>query len=50
MALAFQLAQPGCSTITVGLKTRQQVEEMVNAVNEKQSYNWPEIISELEKA
>jgi aryl-alcohol dehydrogenase-like predicted oxidoreductase len=50
MALAFQLAQAGCSTITVGLKTRRQVEEMVKAVNEEQAYNWPEIISELEKA
>jgi aryl-alcohol dehydrogenase-like predicted oxidoreductase len=49
MALAFQLAQPGCSTITVGLKTRKQVVEMVAAVNEKQAYNWSEIINQLEQ-
>ena len=34
MALSFQLAHPGCSTITVGMKTRRQVEENVAALNE----------------
>ena len=34
-ALQFQLGHPGVSTITVGMKTRRQVEETVNALNEK---------------
>ena len=34
MALQFQLARRGVSTITVGMKTRRQVEENVNALRE----------------
>jgi len=34
-ALQFQLAHPGVSTITVGMKTRHQVEENVNALNQE---------------
>jgi aryl-alcohol dehydrogenase-like predicted oxidoreductase len=48
MSLAFQLAQPGCSTITVGMKTRKQVEENVAAVAERKQYDWPAIIATLE--
>ena len=48
MSLAFQLAQPGCSTITIGLTTRKEVEEDVAALSEKHSYNWPQIIATLE--
>jgi aryl-alcohol dehydrogenase-like predicted oxidoreductase len=50
MALAFQLAQPGCSTITIGLKTRQQVEENVAALSEKHQHDWNDIIPALEAA
>ena len=35
MALQFQLAHPGVSTITVGMKTRRQVEENVNGLREE---------------
>jgi len=49
MALAFQLAQPGCSTITIGLKTRKQVEENVRALAETRAHDWDQIISELER-
>ena len=48
MALHFHLAQRGCSTITVGMKTRKQVEENVAAVQEKFKYNWKEIVAALE--
>jgi aryl-alcohol dehydrogenase-like predicted oxidoreductase len=48
MALAFQLAHPGCSTITVGMKTRRQVEENVAAVTRRASFDWPKIIAALE--
>jgi myo-inositol catabolism protein IolS len=49
VALAFQLAQPGCSTITIGLKTRKQVEENVKALAETRAHDWNQIISELER-
>ena len=48
MALHFQLAHPGCSTVTVGMKTRRQVEENVAAVTHQGNYDWPEVISVLE--
>jgi aryl-alcohol dehydrogenase-like predicted oxidoreductase len=48
MALHYHLAQRGCSTITVGMKTRKQVEENVAAVKEKYKYNWKEMIAALE--
>ena len=48
MALHYHLAQRGCSTITVGMKTRKQVEEIVAAVKEKFKYNWKEITAALE--
>jgi aryl-alcohol dehydrogenase-like predicted oxidoreductase len=48
MSLAFQLAQPGCGTISLGLKTRQQVAENVAALNEKHTYNWPQITAALQ--
>ena len=35
MALQFQLAHPGVSTVTVGMKTRRQVQENVNALREQ---------------
>ena len=47
MALQFQLANPGCSTITVGMKTRQQVEENVAALREPRHFNWDEITATL---
>ena len=50
MALQFQLAHPGCSTITVGMKTRQQVEENVAAVGERHAYDFERIIATLEGA
>jgi aryl-alcohol dehydrogenase-like predicted oxidoreductase len=34
MALQFQLAHPGVSTVTVGMKTGRQVQENVNALLE----------------
>jgi aryl-alcohol dehydrogenase-like predicted oxidoreductase len=48
MALHYHLAQRGCSTITVGMKTRKQVEENVAAVKEKFKYNWKEMVAALE--
>ena len=48
MALQFQLAHPGCSTITVGIKSRQQVEENVAAVAARGDFDWPAIIATLE--
>jgi aryl-alcohol dehydrogenase-like predicted oxidoreductase len=48
MALQFHLAHPGCSTITVGMKTRRQVEENVAAVNARGDFDWPAIIATLE--
>jgi aryl-alcohol dehydrogenase-like predicted oxidoreductase len=48
MALNFQLAHPGCSTITVGMKTRRQVEENVAALKETHRHDWQQIISTLE--
>jgi predicted aldo/keto reductase-like oxidoreductase len=48
MAMQFQLGHPGCSTITVGMKTRRQVDENVAAVSEQVSYDWPRIINTLE--
>ncbi|MEA2709712.1 MAG: hypothetical protein QOF78_2313 [Phycisphaerales bacterium] len=48
MALNFQLMQTGCSTITVGMKTRRQVEENVAAIREQRDHDWQEIISTLQ--
>jgi aryl-alcohol dehydrogenase-like predicted oxidoreductase len=48
MAMQFQLDHPGCSTITVGMKTRKQVEENVAAVSKRANYDWPKIIAMLE--
>jgi aryl-alcohol dehydrogenase-like predicted oxidoreductase len=48
MAMQFQLAHPGCSTITVGMKTRRQVEENVAAVRSRRDYDWQKIIATLE--
>ena len=48
MAMQFPLAHLGCSTITVGMKTRKQVEENVAAVSKSQTYDWPKIIATLE--
>ena len=48
MALQFHLAHPGCSTITVGMKTRRQVEENVAAVEKGGEFDWPEIVKKLE--
>jgi aryl-alcohol dehydrogenase-like predicted oxidoreductase len=48
MALQYQLAHPGCSTVTVGMKTRKQVEENVAAVTARRDYDWPRIIATLE--
>ena len=39
MALQFQLAHSGVSTVTVGMKTRAQVQENVNALLEKLNDN-----------
>ena len=50
MAMQFQLAHPGCSTITVGMKTRRQVEENVAAVSATAQFDWPSIIATLEGA
>ena len=50
MALRFQLAHPGCSTITVGMKTRRQVAENVAAINERHDFDWQQIIATLEGA
>jgi aryl-alcohol dehydrogenase-like predicted oxidoreductase len=50
MAMAFQLAHPGCSTITVGLKTRRQVDEVVAALGERFGYDFDSIIATLEGA
>jgi aryl-alcohol dehydrogenase-like predicted oxidoreductase len=49
MAMQFQLAHPGCSTITVGMKTRRQVEENVAAVNERRRHDWSRIIEVLKR-
>jgi myo-inositol catabolism protein IolS len=48
MALHFQLAHPGCSTITVGMKTRAQVEENVKAIEQGYKFDWKQIIESLE--
>ena len=48
MALQFQIAHPGCSTISVGMKTRRQVEENVAAISERHHHDWQQIISTLE--
>jgi aryl-alcohol dehydrogenase-like predicted oxidoreductase len=48
MAMQFQLAHPGCSTVTVGMKTREQVEANLAAAGERGPYNWDEIIRILE--
>ena len=48
MALQFQLAQVGCSTITVGMKTANQVLENVAAVQETHPFQWSQIIATLE--
>lgn len=50
MALQFQLAHPGCSTITVGMKTRRQVEENLAAVSAHANFDWRKIIATLEDA
>ena len=50
MAMQFQLAHPGCSTITVGMKTRRQVDENVAAVRAIAQFDWPGIIATLEGA
>jgi len=50
MAMAFQLAHPGCSTITVGLKTRRQAEEIVAALGERHSYDFDSIVAMLKGA
>jgi len=47
MAMQFQLANPGCSTITVGMKTRRQVEQNVAAVSKRETYDWSQIIATL---
>jgi myo-inositol catabolism protein IolS len=43
MALQFHLAHPGCSTITVGMKTRRQVEENIKALSEKAAWEWDQV-------
>jgi aryl-alcohol dehydrogenase-like predicted oxidoreductase len=50
MAIQFQLAHSGCSTITVGMKTRKQVEENVAAFAHRGDYDWPTIIATLENS
>jgi aryl-alcohol dehydrogenase-like predicted oxidoreductase len=50
MALQFQLAHAGCSTVTVGMKTRQQVEENVAAIGERHAYDFERMIATLEGA
>jgi aryl-alcohol dehydrogenase-like predicted oxidoreductase len=47
MALNFQLAHPGCSTITVGMKTRRQVEENVAALKETHRHDWDGLAATL---
>lgn len=51
LAMAYQLEQIGCSTITVGLKNPNQVKEMVASISNMNKYNWTEIkqIMELEE-
>lgn len=48
MALQFQLAHPGCSTITVGMKTRKQVKENIAAVSARHDFDFEKIIATLE--
>ena len=50
MAMQFQLAHPGVCTITVGMKTRRQVEENVAALNEQHAYDWAAISRTLDGA
>ncbi|MGB7160949.1 MAG: aldo/keto reductase [Tepidisphaeraceae bacterium] len=50
MALRFQLDHPGCSTVTVGMKTRRQVKENVAAIGERHPYDIDRIIATLEGA
>ncbi len=50
MALQFQLAHPGCSTITVGMKTRRQVDQNVAAIGAHANFDWRRIIGTLEGA
>ena len=43
IALGYQLKQSGCSTVTIGLKTPNQVQEVVKSIEYVADYNWSEI-------
>lgn len=43
IALGYPLKHNGCSTVTVGLKTSAQVQEIVNSIETVANYNWIEI-------
>lgn len=50
MAMQFQLAHPGCSTVTVGMKTAEQVRQNIAAALERHDFDFPGIIATLEES
>lgn len=48
LALRFALAQPGCSTVTVGIKTAEQARDNVRALEAVNSEDWRLLASAFE--